>query len=205
MLLVSSPMCTAFSTWQRINNLIRDKYVVECEKRRAVTHLEFCIELYREQMKHGRYFAHEHPAYATSWQEECMKKLLGEHGVETATCDQCMYGCAAADGTPVKKPTTFMTDAPDLAKRLRSRCDGKLCQCGRAEGGKHMQCRGKTARMAAVYHFKLCRAILVGFRDQLRKDGTCTHGFVGLLESRTERETLPVYKLTDVDGASAAS
>ena len=64
-----------------------------------------------------------------------------------------------------------------------------------------MQCRGKTARMAAVYHFKLCRAILVGFRNQLRKDGTYVDGFVGLLESRAESETLPVYKLTDVDGA----
>ena len=58
--------------------------------------------------------------------------------------------------------------------------------CGRAEGGQHAQCRGKTTRMAAVYHFKLCRAILVGFRDQLRKDGTYTDGYVGLLESRTE-------------------
>ena len=54
LLLVGSPMCTAFSTWQRINNKIRDKYVVEAEKKRAVMHLEFCIELYREQLKHGR-------------------------------------------------------------------------------------------------------------------------------------------------------
>ena len=34
MLLVGSPMCTAFSTWQRINNRIRDPYVVEAEKKR---------------------------------------------------------------------------------------------------------------------------------------------------------------------------
>ena len=93
MLLVGSPMCTAFSTWQRINNRIRDPYVVEAEKRRAVMHLEFCVELYREQLRHGRYFLHEHPAYATSWQEEAMRGLMGEQGVETATCDQCMYGC----------------------------------------------------------------------------------------------------------------
>ena len=112
MLLVGSPMCTAFSTWQRINNKIRDPYIVECEKRRAVMHLEFCVELCREQLNNGRYFVHEHPAYATSWQEECMTKLLGEHGVETATGEQCMYGCSAADGTPVKKPTTFTTNAP---------------------------------------------------------------------------------------------
>ena len=55
--------------------------------------------------------------------------------------------------------------------------------------------------MAAMYHFKLCRAILVGFRDQLRKDGTYVDGFVGMLESKMESERLPVYKLTDVDGS----
>ena len=55
--------------------------------------------------------------------------------------------------------------------------------------------------MAAVYHFKLCRGILVGFRDQPRKDCTYVDGFVGLLESRTDRERLPVYKPTDTDGA----
>ena len=122
MLLIGSPMCTAFSTWQRINNKIRDPYVVEMEKRRAVMHLQFCVELYREQLRNGRYFVHEHPAHATSWQEECMQKLLGEHGVETATCDQCMYGCATASGDPMKKPTTFMTNAPEMAKRFRQRC-----------------------------------------------------------------------------------
>ena len=194
-------MCTAFSTWQRINNKIRDKYVVECERRRAVMHLEFCVELYREQLRNGRSFIHEHPAYATSWQEECMTKLLGEVGVETATCDQCMYGCATSAGEPMKKPTTFLTNAPELAKRLRTRCNGKAGMCGRAEGGSHAQCRGKNARMAAVYHFKLCRAILVGIRDQLRKDGTFADGFSGLLETRMECERLPVYKLTDSDGA----
>ena len=42
-------MCTAFSTWQRINNVIRDKAIVDAERRKAVMHLEFCVELYREQ------------------------------------------------------------------------------------------------------------------------------------------------------------
>ena len=32
-LLIGSPMCKAFSTWQRINNLIRDPVTVAAEKR----------------------------------------------------------------------------------------------------------------------------------------------------------------------------
>ena len=123
-----------------------------------------------------------------------MMKMSKECGVELVTCDQCMYGSSAADGSPVKKPTTFMTNAPELARQLGDRCSGKSGRCGRREGGVHTQCRGKTARMAAIYHFKLCRAILIGFRNQLRKDGTYVDGFVGLLESRAECERLPVYR-----------
>ena len=135
-----------------------------------------------------------------SWQE-CIRKVLDEPGVETATCDQCQYGCSAADGTPVKKPTTFMTNASELPKRLRVRCKGRSGSCTRPSGGVHTQCRGKTARQAAVYHFKLCKAILAGFRDQLRKDGTYVDGCVGLMESRADSEDLPVYKLYGQDGA----
>ena len=39
MLLVGSPMCTAFSTWQRINNKIRDPVTVKGELKRAKQHL----------------------------------------------------------------------------------------------------------------------------------------------------------------------
>ena len=74
-LLIGSPMCTAFSTWQRISNLICCPVIVAAEKRRAVEHLDFCMELYREQIRHGRYFLHEHPAYASSWQEETVLSL----------------------------------------------------------------------------------------------------------------------------------
>ena len=200
-LLIGSPMCTAFSTWQRINNGIRDPMVVAAERKRAVMHLEFSIELYREQLRHGRYFLHKHPAYATSWQEAAMRGFMGEIGVVTATCDQCLYGCKAVDGSPVKKPTMFLTNAPELAKRLRSRCTGKNGDCSRPGGGQHTQCRGKTARMAAVYDFKLCRAILVGFRDQLRHDGLCKHGFIGMMEDSCETELVPIYHLTDTDGS----
>ena len=38
-----------------------------------------------------------------------------------------------------------------------------------------------------MYHFKLCRAILVGFRKQLTVDGTCKEGFIGLLGASMER------------------
>ena len=158
-LLVGSPLGTEFSTWQRINNKIRDPMIVANELKRAKEHLKFFVELYREQIRGGRYFLHEHPAYATSWQTEEIEKLLNEKSVVRVTCDQCMYGCEAEDGSPVKKPTSFMSNAQEFTRELEARCNGRGGQCGRPEGGTHRQCRGKTARLAAMYHFKLCRAI----------------------------------------------
>ena len=200
--LIGSPMCTAFSTWQRINNKIRDAGTVAAEKKRAVMHLEFCIELYREQLRHGRYFLHEHPAYATSWQEAAMEKLVGEQGVYTSVIDQCLFGCEDELGAPVKKPTKFVTNSSELVKQLCQRCLGRGGQCSRPQGGEHRQCRGRVARMAAVYAFKLCRAILVGVRNQLRADGKYQDGFVGMMESfDREQEEFDTYRLCDTSGA----
>ena len=58
MLLIGWPMRTAFSTWQRINNNIWNPATVAAELKRAVMHLEFCVELYREQAKNGRSLIH---------------------------------------------------------------------------------------------------------------------------------------------------
>ena len=60
-------------------------------------------------------------------------------------------------------------------------------------------CTGKTARMAAIYPVKLCKAILQGCRAQLREDGRVFIGLVGIgpkesdawsekkLEAKTEK------------------
>ena len=47
-----------------------------------------------------------------------------------------------------------------------------------------------------MYHFKLCRAILVGFRRQLKRNGICKDGFVGMLESKMEKtEVQPILHI----------
>ena len=76
-------------------------------------------------MRRGRYFVHAHPAYATSWQEEVIQKLLEEKDVVRATCDQCLYGCESEAKDPVKKPTAFMNNAIELARELQQRCQGR--------------------------------------------------------------------------------
>ena len=51
--------------------------------------------------------------------------------------------------------------------------------------------------MAAVYHFKLCPAILVGFQRQLQKDGVCKDGFIDMMEKDPESQQLAVLSFTN--------
>ena len=46
-----------------------------------------------------------------------------------------------------------------------------------------------------MYNFKLRKAILTGFRDQLRADGTYKDGFVGLMETGQERKAMAVMSV----------
>ena len=98
MLLVGSPMCTAFCAWQKLNAQKRDPAVVKREWDRAMIHLEFVCRLYLLQIKAGRYFLHEHPVAASSWKEICIRKLMDLPGVTRVNGDQCQYGQQSQDG-----------------------------------------------------------------------------------------------------------
>ena len=66
MLLIGSPMCTAFSAWQELNKHKRNPELIQKEWNKAMVHLNFVCELYKLQDEHGRYFLHEHPVGASS-------------------------------------------------------------------------------------------------------------------------------------------
>ena len=57
-LLVGSPMCTAFSTWQFINNKKRDPNIVQAEKKAGLAHLAWMCKLYAKQAAAGRLLLH---------------------------------------------------------------------------------------------------------------------------------------------------
>ena len=77
---------------QNLNNFRRDPKIVEAEKRAGRRHLEWCVHLYRKQIERGAYFLHEHPAFATSWKEPAVIKLLQHPEVEKIRADQCQLG-----------------------------------------------------------------------------------------------------------------
>ena len=174
-LIIGSPPCTLFSNLQELNKHVhRDNPIwlanFEEEKRKACRHIEFCIQLYRHQLRQGRHFLHEHPWGASSWRLDSVVEMMQDGRVFTVESHQCRFGLdshiSSKDGArgPVKKPTGFMTSARCIATQLNKLCDGRHT---------HVHLVGGRAAAAQVYPDELCRAILRGVVRQkaLEKEG----------------------------------
>ena len=115
---IGSPMCTRWCTWQKLNDAKRNPEIVEAEKKLALIHLEFMAKVYQEQIDGDRFFLHEHPEAAGSWEEKCIVNLLMNGKVDRVCADQCQYSQEVQYGTyrgqPVRKATGFMSNAPKL-------------------------------------------------------------------------------------------
>ena len=101
--------------------------------------------------------------------------------------DQCQYGQANAGGDPIRKATGWMSNSEDVLRSLGDRCPGRSPSSGGvcSNGKWHGIASGRAAREAAVYPSKLCKAILIGFRNQMIRDGRIprgSHGFQMMFE-----------------------
>ena len=114
-----------FSTLQNLSPWTPDKELKWMEARK---HIQFVIKVYRMQLEAGRWFLHEHPAKAMSWDLKEIRKLGNEQGVLISEADQCMYGLTTwdADGSrrPAQKRTKFMTNSPAISAELQRKCRG---------------------------------------------------------------------------------
>ena len=150
-----------------------DKWNALIEK--GLRHMRFAVKLYRLQAEGGRFFLHEHPNSATSWKMPEVQKLMSDLQLEKTTAHMCRYGMKSTDesgGGRVKKPTGFLTNSEFLRDQLSKKCMG---------GHHHIQLLGGRARACQVYPDKLCRAILVGIRNELVNRGKVEVNFKDML------------------------
>ena len=128
-LVIGSPPCTLFSRLQKLSENRRKNVEEYRSKLRAAKgHIKFCVELYRMQMSEHRYFLHEHPHGASSWQMPEMVRLLSEFGVDTETCDMCAYGMTMKDQygvALVEKKTKLVSNSAEILKRVNRKCSNK--------------------------------------------------------------------------------
>ena len=153
LLLIGSPMCTAFSQLQQIGvNRApgtpgwRDPAKMEENRARAMVHMRFTCHLYHKQLVRGGYFVHKHPGQADSWTKACIQEVWAKAGVKRIMTDQCLFGQATESGDPVKKPTGFLTNSIEIAAALDKRCRGRGGACRRREGGSHAHALERSPR-----------------------------------------------------------
>ena len=185
-MIVGSPPCTMLSLLQNLNIHQyghKEEWKLEFEKKKkraAEEHVKFCTQLYRLQMSRGRYFVHEHPDGATSWELTMIGNLAKEQGVIRVKADQCMYGLETevkGETRPVRKRTGFLTNSVCVADELSRRCDGSHLYFTLMEG---------RAAKAEEYPPDLCKAICRGIRKQQSLDqmGMCCS--LGMVVSELE-------------------
>ena len=108
--------------------------------------------------------------------------------------DQCQYGAEAirgpSKGSPIMKPTGFMTNSDAVAASLSLRCSALGGMCSRPKGGRHQQCAGQHAKDAQVYPKGLCRAVLKGVTEQMRRDNVLKPGCYGMQVADDDAQVL---------------
>ena len=163
LLLMVSPMCSAFSRLQHFNTskLSDDKKRQLWED--GMRHLAFPMELCKFQRNNGLYFLFEHPAGASSWSTNCVQRILRYPDVYHG--DMCTFDMSqVSQGTEwlIKKPIRFMTNSQEIGKSLAIKCKGNHRHLELTGGGR--------TRRAEVYPDKLCKAIVKGLISQMAVD-----------------------------------
>ena len=162
-LVIGSPGCTVFSQLQNVYGSHWDRNRRD-RLEEAQNHMRFIVEVYWEQVNHGRWFLHEHPVGASSWLMEELKTLQSAAEVCTTVADQCQYGlrtrgAGGAGSIPARKRTKFMTNSSEIANELSWKAKGHL----------HQALVGGRAHKSAIYSEGLCEAICRGLKREIRR------------------------------------
>ena len=100
-LIIGSPMCRMFSRLMNLNRAKMGPERFDRAMKEARDHLNFCLEIYDIQERAGRYYLHEHPARATSWDLPEVRSFIMNHDAHLVTMDMCRYGMCL-DGKAVR-------------------------------------------------------------------------------------------------------
>ena len=69
LIVIAAPPCTVFSSMQNINQKHHGTPEWERKYQDGLTLLQFSVDVCWDQISRGKFFLHEHPATASSWEE----------------------------------------------------------------------------------------------------------------------------------------
>ena len=116
---VGTPPCNFMS---QILNIMKNKMAPQRREELRATgrrYLQTACAAYMSQIRRGKYFLHEHPWGAESWQEDCVREVAAQPGVRIVKGPQCKYHLQGYDRYGnhgfIRKYTGFITNLPELA------------------------------------------------------------------------------------------
>ena len=127
-LILGCPPCGPYSVLQNLNKDRADQAQFQQKLSEARDHLEFCADIYQKQIDRNKFFLHEHPDLAGSWDEPVMKRLQQHPKVQRVKGDMCRHGMTGKDEFgvgAVKKRTGFLTNSGEIAAELGILCENK--------------------------------------------------------------------------------
>ena len=157
--LTVSPPCTLFSILQNLSGGVKDPEALK----KAIAMIDFAVELCEIQNKAGRLYVFEHPASATSWRLESLKRLAATPGTHEVNFDMCQFGMMQEDALGpghIKKNTRLYTNSSAIDGLI----DGKKCK----DQHRHIPLLGGRAKHAAAYPEQLCDAFIDGMLMERR-------------------------------------
>ena len=177
-LLVGSPKCTAFSQLMSLNRNNMDPVKLKALEAECVLHLTWVCKLYRMQYDSGRFFLHEHPWGAHSWQLDCVDRISKLSGVYTVLGDMCRFELMSGFDL-VRKRSGFMTNSSCIAENLSLRCfnDDKSCP---EKHHVHQHLVDGRAKSAEDYTPQFVKAVLKGLLAEMKAVNLISAMEVGL-------------------------
>ena len=163
--IVSSPPCTMMSgiqnlNWSKMTREKRERLFYE-----GLLHLNFAMILCDYQRSRGRFFVHEHPDNALSWDHSTVLDISKQNDVLLARFHMCYFGLKSkVTEIPVQKSTKVMTNMPEVHEKLNGcNCPGhKLHQILQGmEGGM------KRSEWSQQYPDEFCQAILEAVKGHM--------------------------------------
>lgn len=142
-----SPPCTMYSSMQNLNLAKMDPDVKQKRFNEAHCLLDFAMMIAQRQMQRFKFFCHEHPQKASSWQRHTVQAVAALPGVMSVTFDQCQVGLKTpVSQQPLRKRTTLLTNSPQIVEvfaPLQCQCEVEHAVIQGSEGGislsKHCQ------------------------------------------------------------------
>ena len=171
-----APVCGPWGAWSRFNTSRGEDTRNSILDQRDAWYpvLKWISRLIKRRLARGRKVLCENPWTSELWATLCMDKLIrGElrdqetqSKLELVRGDLCEFGLRdRINGLPHLKPTGFLTASDPVKVRLQRRCSG-------LHAHQPLEGSGRT-RAAQQWTSELCRAIILGFLDELEERTLC--------------------------------